>query len=139
MIKFIKPEYSILEKKLNELFGLTDSQAQTNLFIDLVPALRHEYIRFMVHYNKEAYQKRIDALQEIINECIKHNNFSTAADKRSFIRHYEKRIKTVDEYFNDMKHPCCKVNENGLMNCYLHQNENAHIVKLINAYHFKEL
>jgi len=58
MIKFIKPEYSILEKKLNKIFSLTDSQAQTNLFIDLVPTLRHEYIRFMMHKNKEVYKKK---------------------------------------------------------------------------------
>ena len=129
----------MLEKKLNEIFGLTDAQTTINQFIDLIPSLRHEYIRFMIHYNKEVFKKRIDALQEIINECVKHENFSTAADKRSFIRHYEKRIKAIDVYFEGMKYPCCKVDENGLMNCYLHLNENAHIIKLIKAYDFNKL
>jgi len=130
----MKPKYKILEEKLNQIFGLNDNREIITQFKELVPELRREYIRFIIFYNKEVYQRRIDALQNYLNKCIAAKDFEYAASKKHFIKFYENKIKTIDEIFGALKYPICKVDKNGLINCYLHVEENEGIIMLIKDY-----
>jgi hypothetical protein len=135
----MKPEYKTLEEKLIQIFKLKDKQEITIQFKELVPEFRKEYIRFMVFYNKEVYQRRIDILQNDLSKCIAAKDFEYAASKRHFIRFYENKIKAINDMFGTQKHPICIVDKNGLINCHLHIEENALIIELIRAFDFRKI